>query len=169
MPTFWDTHPQILGHFLKITRFCSFWYQTIPKVSQKCIPNYNLLSLLSSEKWLIFHFEPQNLWVGISKSGHITTLIFTFLKSAFQTLTFGISLGSQHLKLFWPFLLVWFSPYISCYSFLMHGLLNFESAKKVNERRSQRSAFFRAPLALPPIFPSAARARAPTFESAALQ
>ena len=42
---------------------------------------------------------PQNLWVGISESGHSTILIFTFLKSAFQTLTFGICLGSQHLKL----------------------------------------------------------------------
>ena len=41
---------------------------------------------------------PQNLWVGISESGHSTILIFTFLKSAFQTLTFGICLGSQHLK-----------------------------------------------------------------------
>ena len=47
-----------------------------------------------------------------------------------------------------------FSPYIG---FLIQGLLNFESAKNINERRSQRSAFF----------VSAARARAPTFESAA--
>ena len=110
MPTFWDTHPQILGHFWKITRFCSFWYQTLPIVSQTCLPNYIILSLLSSENWLIFHFVPQTLWVDISESGHSTTLIFTFLKSAFQTLTFGICLGSQHLKViwdFWPFLVVW--------------------------------------------------------------
>ena len=109
MSTFWDTHPQILGHFWKITRFCSFWYQTLPIVSQTCLPNYIILSLLSSENWLIFHFVPQTLWVDISESGHSTTLSFTFLKSAFKTLTFGICLGSQHLKViwdFWPFLVV---------------------------------------------------------------
>ena len=62
-----------------------------------------------------------------------------------------------------------FSPYTGCFSFLTQGFLNFESAKKINERRSQRSAFFE----------SAAHARAPTnfsegrsrstFESGALQ
>ena len=109
MPTFWDTHPQILGHFWKITQFCLFWYQTLPIVSQTCLPNYIILSLLSSENWLIFHFVPQTLWVDISESGHSKTLVFTFLKSAFKTLTFGICLGSQHLKViwdFWPFLVV---------------------------------------------------------------
>ena len=45
-----------------------------------------------------------------------------------------------------------FSPYFGRYSFLIHGLSNFESAKEINERRSQHSAFFE----------SATRARAPT-------
>ena len=35
-----------------------------------------------------------------------------------------------------------FSPYIACFSFLTQGLLNFESANKINDCRSQRSTFF---------------------------
>ena len=34
----------------KVIRFCSFWYQMIPIVSQACLPNITSLSLLSPEQ-----------------------------------------------------------------------------------------------------------------------